>query len=49
MCQSMRHRQKAEDAVCPLLSKTSDSDEIAALRLDRCLTLVRPVLATCRA
>lgn len=47
--QSMRHRQKAGDAVRQLLSKTGDWDNVAALRLDRRLTLVRPVLATCRA
>jgi len=49
MYQSMRHRQKASDAVCQLLSKTGDWGDVAALRLDRRLTLARPVLATCRA
>lgn len=47
--QSMRHRQKADDAVCQLLRRTSDWDADAALRLHIRLTLVRPVLATCRA
>jgi hypothetical protein len=47
--QSMRHKQKVSDAVCQLLSKTGDWDDVAALRLDRRLTLARPVLATCRA
>jgi hypothetical protein len=47
--QSMRHRQKAGDAVCQVLDKTGDWGDVAALRLDRRLTLVRPVLATRRA
>ena len=47
--QSKRHRQKADDAVCQLLERTSDWDTDAALRLHRRLALVRPVLATCRA
>ena len=46
--QSMRHRQKASNAACQLLTKSSDWDGAAALRLDRRLKLVRPVLATCR-
>ena len=45
----MRHRQKASNAACQLLRKTSDWDDVAALRLDTRLTLVGPVLATCRA
>jgi hypothetical protein len=51
MYQDMRHRQKANNAALArqLLSEMDDWGLVAALRMDRRLKLVRPVIATCRA